>query len=87
MFNSNYILMIQSGRKKFFLNVFSIFFIGHMDNWTHRRTKLLMDNHQFPILTSIFFSNVYSIYFHWTNAKPNTQMNITFNGKPSAVQI
>ena len=46
MFNSNYILMIKSGRKIFFSNIFSIFFIGQMDNWTHIRTKLLIDNHQ-----------------------------------------
>ena len=45
-----------------------------MDNQTPRRTKLFC-----PILTSIFFSNVSSIYFHWTHGQTDTLRKWTFN--------
>ena len=41
-----------------------------------------MDNHQFPILTSIFFSNVLCIYFNWTHGQLDTLTNTTLNGQP-----
>ena len=73
--NSNFNHLLKYNLYLFLLDTRTTGHTGkHNFKWTHASC---------PILTSMFLSYEFSIYFHWTHRQPDTQMNKTLKSHTS----
>ena len=77
--NCNFNILLKCILHLFSLNTWTT---GHTDkqNFKQKTTSC-------PILSSIFFSNVFSFYFHWTHGQTDTLTKSTFNEKTTSCPI